>query len=221
MLLTGDFRRAPPSRHPTEGDQLRKNIVLIDFESVQPASLGSLAADHFMLKVFVGATQNKLPFDLVTAMQRMGERAEYIKIAGTGPNALDFHIAYYIGRISCSESDAFYHIISKDTGFDPLIHHLKDQKIFCGRWPSIEEIPVIKAMHLKTPDERARAFLSRLQLPNATKPRTEKTLRSSVAAHFQKQLTDSEVCDVINALQGVGSLSIVAGKVTYATSDVN
>ncbi len=194
---------------------MRTNIVLIDFESVQPASLSVLAADHFKLKVFVGATQNKLPFDLVTAMQRMGERAEYVKIAGVGPNALDFHIAYYIGRISSSEPDAFFHIISKDTGFDPLIQHLKDQKIFCGRWPSLEEIPVVKAMHVKTPDERAGVFLCRLQQPNAAKPRTEKTLRSSVAAHFQKQLTDDEVSAVISALQGPGHLSISAGKVTY------
>lgn len=200
---------------------MRTNIVLIDFESVQPLSLGFLAADHFKLKVFVGATQNKLPFDLVTAMQRMGERAEYIKIAGTGPNALDFHIAYYIGRISCDESNAFFHIISKDTGFDPLIQHLKDQKIFCGRWPSLEEIPAVKAVHLRTPDERACAFLSRLQQPNVTKPRTEKTLRSSVAAHFQKQLTDSEVSAVINALQRLDHLSIIAGKVTYTASSSN
>lgn len=200
---------------------MRTNIVLIDFESVQPLSLGFLAADHFKLKVFVGATQNKLPFDLVTAMQRMGERAEYIKIAGTGPNALDFHIAYYIGRISCDESNAFFHIISKDTGFDPLIQHLKDQKIFCGRWPSLEEIPAVKAVHLRTPDERACAFLSRLQQPNLTKPRTEKTLRSSVAAHFQKQLTDSEVSAVINALQRLDHLSIIAGKVTYTASSSN
>ncbi|MFC5477769.1 PIN domain-containing protein [Massilia suwonensis] len=198
---------------------MRKNIVLIDFESVQPASLSVLAADHFRLKVFVGAMQNKVPFDLVTAIQRMGERAEYIKIAGNGPNALDFHIAYYIGRISCDESDAFFHIISKDTGFDPLIQHLKDQKIFCGRWPTLEEIPAIKAMHLKTPDERARAFLGRLQQPNATKPRTEKTLRSSVAAHFQKQITDSEVSAVINALHALGHLSITAGKVIYLNTN--
>lgn len=198
---------------------MRTNIVLIDFESVQPASLGVLAADHFRLKVFVGATQSKLPFDLVAAMQRMGERAEYIKIAGTGPNALDFHIAYYIGRISRDETDAFFHIISKDTGFDPLIQHLKHQKIFCGRWPSLEEIPAVKAMHLTTPDERARAFLGRLQQPKASKPGTEKTLRSSVAAHFQKQLTDAEVSAIIDALQGLNHLSIIAGKVNYTTSN--
>jgi hypothetical protein len=27
----------------------------------------------------------------------MGDRAEYVKIAGKGPNALDFHIAFYSG----------------------------------------------------------------------------------------------------------------------------
>ena len=116
---------------------MRPNIVLIDFESVQPASLAALAADHFRVKVFVGATQSKLPFDLVTATQQMGNRAEYIKIAGVGPNALDFHIAYYIGRLAAHEPEAFFHIISKDTGFDPLIQHLKDNKIFCGRWQAL------------------------------------------------------------------------------------
>jgi hypothetical protein len=197
---------------------LRPNIVLIDFESVQPASLDVLAADHFRLKVFVGATQNKLPFDLVTAMQRMGERAEYIKIAGVGPNALDFHIAFYIGRIACDEPEAFFHIISKDTGFDPLIQHLKDQKILCGRWQALDDIPAVKARQVKSPEERARLFLSRLQQPKATKPRTEKTLRSAVAAHFQRQLSDDEVSAVIGALQAPGHLSIAEGKVAYAAA---
>jgi hypothetical protein len=74
------------------GDRLRPNIVLIDYESVQPSSLEVLAADHFGLKVFVGSAQSKLPFDPVTAIQRMGERAEYIEIAGAGPrNAASMH----------------------------------------------------------------------------------------------------------------------------------
>ena len=183
---------------------------------MQPASLSLLAAEYFKLKLFVGATQNKLPFELVMAMQRMGERAEYVKISGVGPNALDFHIAFYIGRLSCGEPDAFFHIISKDSGFDPLIQHLKDQKIFCGRWPSLEQIPAVKATHIRTPDERARAFFGKLQQPNSTKPRTEKTLRSSVAAHFQKQLTDEELSAVTDALQAAGHLTIIDGKVTYA-----
>lgn len=197
---------------------MRPNIVLIDFESVQPGSLGALAGNHFKVKVFVGATQSKLPFELVTAIQQMGERAEYIKIAGVGPNALDFHIAYYIGRIASHEPEAFFHIISKDTGFDPLIQHLKDNKIFCGRWPTLEEIPAVKAGQVKSPEERAILFLSRLLQPKATKPRTEKTLRSAIAAHFQKQLTEEEVSAIVGALQRPGHLSIADGKVVYANA---
>jgi hypothetical protein len=195
---------------------LRPNIVLIDFESVQPASLAVLAPDYFQVKVFVGATQSKLPFDLVTAIQQMGDRAEYIKIAGVGPNALDFHIAYYIGRISSKEPEAFFHIISKDTGFDPLIQHLKDKGVFCGRSQSLEEIPAVKAAQVKSPEERAILFLSRLLQPKATKPRTEKTLRSAIAAHFQRQLAEEDVAAIVEALQQPGHLSITDGKVVYA-----
>ncbi len=98
---------------------MRTNYVLIDFENVQPDSIGALDQDHFKVVVFVGANQTKLPFDVVAAIQRMGNRAEYIKISGNGSNALDFHIAFMIGRISVQEPDAVFHVISKDSGFDP------------------------------------------------------------------------------------------------------
>jgi hypothetical protein len=195
---------------------LRPNIVLIDFESVQPASLAALAPEYFQVKVFVGATQSKLSFELVTAIQQMGDRAEYIKIAGVGRNALDFHIAYYIGRISPKEPDAFFHIISKDTGFDPLIQHLKDKGIFCSRSQSLEEIPAVKVAQVKSPEERAILFLSKLLQPKATRPRTEKTLRSAIAAHFQRQLAEEDVSAIVEALQRPGDLSIADGKVVYA-----
>jgi hypothetical protein len=197
---------------------VRPNIVLIDLESVQPASLGLLAPEYFRVKVFVGATQSKLSFDLATAMQQLGERAEYIKISGVGKNALDFHIAYYIGRIAAAQPESFFHIISKDTGFDPLIQHLKEENIFCGRWESLEEIPAVKAAQVKSPEERAILFMSRLLQPKATKPRTEKTLRSAIAAHFQQQLTEEEIAAIVAALQRPGQLSINDGKVVYAAA---
>lgn len=194
---------------------MRPNIVLVDFESVQPASFSLLTPDYFRLKVFVGATQSKLSFELVAAIQQLGERAEYIKIAGVGRNALDFHIAYYIGRMAAERPEAFFHIISKDTGFNPLIQHLKEKNIFCGRWESLEEIPAVKAAQVKSPEERAILFLSRL---NATKPRTEKTLRSAISAHFQRQLSEEDIAAVVEALRRPGHLSIADGKVVYAAA---
>ena len=99
--------------------------MLIDFESIQPESVKELLQDHFCLLLFVGANQTKVSFELATEIQRMGSRAEYIKMSGNGPNALDFHIAFYIGQISTQDPTAYFHIISKDKGFDPLIQHLK------------------------------------------------------------------------------------------------
>lgn len=195
---------------------MRRNLVLIDLESVQPESLQLLAPEYFRVKVFVGATQSKLSFELASAVQQMGERAEYIKIAGVGKNALDFHIAYYIGRIAAEQPDTYFHIISLDTGFDPLVQHLKDKNTFCGRWASLEEIPAVKMAQVRTPEERAILFSSKLLQPNATRPGTEKALRSAIAAHFRRQLTDEEITAVVAALQRPGHLSIAAGKVVYA-----
>ncbi|MFN5051121.1 MAG: PIN domain-containing protein, partial [Planctomyces sp.] len=61
---------------------MRTNYVLIDYENVQPEVLSALDAQHFKVVVFVGASQNKLSFDTADALQKMGGRAEYVKIAG-------------------------------------------------------------------------------------------------------------------------------------------
>ena len=119
---------------------MRTNYVLIDFENVRPESLALLRADHFKAFVFVGANQKKVPFDLATAMQHMGARAEYVKIAGSGPNALDFHIAYYIGQLASADPDGYFHIISKDAGFDPLVTHLKSKKFLAARFKQLVKL---------------------------------------------------------------------------------
>ncbi len=198
---------------------MRTNFVLIDFENVKPQSLTALELDHFQVMVFVGASQSKIPFELATALQRFGERAKYVKIAGNGPNALDFHIAFHVGQLAAQHPTAYFHIISKDTGFDPLIQHLKSKNILCLRSPKIDDIPLIRAEYKKSPDERAQMLISKLQQPKATKPRTTKTLSSTIAAFFHNQLTNEETAAVIAAMQGLGFLTFVDGKVSYPQSD--
>lgn len=199
---------------------MRTNFVLIDFESVQPKSLAALEQDCFKVIVFVGASQAKVPFELATSLQRMGDKAQYIKIAGNGRNALDFHIAFYLGQLAVQDPTAFFHVISKDTGFDPLIQHLKTRKIFCVRSPTIEDIPLVKAGDKKSPDERAQLIAARLQQPKVTRPRTVKTLSSSIAAFFQKRLADEDVAAIIAAMQQGGFISVADGKVSYAPDGI-
>jgi hypothetical protein len=124
---------------------MRTNYVLIDYENVQPENLSLLASEHFRIIVFVGQSQPSIRTGLAIALQSYGARAAYVKIEGNGPNALDFHIAYYIGRLAEKDKSAFFHVISKDTGFDPLIAHLKTRGIFAKRSINIQDIPILQA----------------------------------------------------------------------------
>jgi hypothetical protein len=69
------------------------HYVLIDYENVQPASLGMLQGLPVRVMVFVGAKQARVPIDLACSLQTLGDAAEYVKVSGCGKNALDFHLS--------------------------------------------------------------------------------------------------------------------------------
>ena len=117
---------------------MSKPYVLIDFENVQPKTLDRLQPGAVRIKVFLGQHQTRLMLELVQALQPFGADAEYIAIQGSGPDAVDFHIAFYIGRLAAAEPGASFTIVSKDKGFDPLVRHLLGIGIQCQRLPDIE-----------------------------------------------------------------------------------
>ncbi|MEL1264516.1 PIN domain-containing protein [Pseudoxanthomonas putridarboris] len=194
---------------------MRTNYVLIDYENVQPKNLVLLEAEHFRVKVFIGASLAKLPIDLVTAMQSLGNRAEYVRISGNGPNALDFHIAYYIGRISAADPESFFHIISKDTGFDPLIAHLKDRGVYSKRSASIDAIPILRALTESPRDEQVDGVIDKLRGMPKSRPQKDKTLRTMISAWFGKKLDDVALDRIIGELSRRGVIALDQGKVRY------
>lgn len=192
---------------------MRTNYVLVDYENVQPELLSALAEDHFKVLVFVGASQSKVSYTTAEALQRLGDRAEYVKIAGNGPNALDFHIAFYIGHLSAQDPAAYFHIISKDTGFDPLIQHLKARKVFAARAKDVADIPLVKAAGSKTPDERVDLIVARLQQLGASKPRTTKTLTGTINSLFPKM--DGDAGALVELLQARGLITVTGARLSY------
>ena len=194
---------------------MRTNYVLIDYENVQPKNLALLEAEHFRVKVFIGANLAKLPVDLVTAMHALGARAEYIRISGNGPNALDFHIAYYIGLISCKEKEPFFHIISKDTGFDPLIAHLKEKGIDCKRSATLDAIPVLRSLSEAPRDEQVDGVIEKLKGMPKSRPQKDKTLRAMISAWFGKKLDDASLERIVGELARRKVISVNQGKVRY------
>jgi hypothetical protein len=150
------------------------NYVLVDFENVQPDSLAALAGGAVKVKVFVGAAQAKgrISFELSHSMQLLGANAEYVRIARSGPNAVDMHIAYFIGRLLEKEPGASIHIVSRDTDFDPLVEFLSAQGIACNRAKTIAEI--IKLMPKPRPPPPAPKVVKHTPTPITRKPHSEK-----------------------------------------------
>ena len=187
---------------------MRKNYVFIDYENVQPESIAGLEKGNFYVLLFLGANQSKINTSLVRTLQPLGTRVEYVTVSGSGKNALDFHIAYYIGERTAIEPDAYFHIVSKDSGFDPLIQHLKDRNILASRSSSVDEIAVLQQSSLKTLPERTGVVKARLS-QMAGKPSTVKTLSSTINALFQKTLTEDEVDMVVKDLCSKGVIAII------------
>ncbi|MCX2793607.1 PIN domain-containing protein [Microbulbifer thermotolerans] len=198
---------------------MKTNYVLIDLENVQPKNLELLKGHGFKVIVFVGSKQVKIFFDLACAMQSLGSDAEYVKIEGSGPNALDFHIAFYIGNIAAKDSDCYFHIISKDTGFDPLIKHLKTKRIYAQREKDISEIPLLKISNSKSMVERIDAIVEFLKARGAAKPRAVKTLSNSINSLFMKKLEEDELAKIMDELIRQKIVIANGSKVSYQLPD--
>ena len=194
---------------------MRTNYVLIDYENVQPKDVALLNGHPFKVLVFVGANQTKVPIDLVKTLQPMGGSADYVVASGNGRNALDFHIAFYLGDLANKDREGFFHLISKDTGFDPLLAHLKSVGIRAQRSRSLSEIPILGFSALKSVEERMDAVIKNLKSRGSARPRRLKTLSSTIHALFMKKLEQSEVDVLIAALEKSGAIVVKDGKVSY------
>ncbi len=194
---------------------MKTHFVLIDYENVQPTTIESLNHEHFKLLIFVGANQTKVPIEIAVALQQLGARASYIKISGTGANALDFHIAFYIGQLAAQEPGAYFHIVSKDTGFDPLIQHLKSKKILANRVQNVSDISMMKVTQVTTLPEQIAVIVTNLRQRGNSKPRSVKTLSSTINSIFSKKLSESELSSLINQLKTRGIIHVDDTKVSY------
>ncbi|ACN15034.1 conserved hypothetical protein [Desulforapulum autotrophicum HRM2] len=191
------------------------NYILIDYENVQPQNLDILSQHSFKIIVFVGENQTKLHFDLVAGLQAFGSAAKYVKISGNGNNALDFHIAYYIGRLAAEEPDAYFHIISKDTGFDPLIKHLRTNKVRVHRETDLAEIPVLKISNTTSKEETINAIVKNLAGRGQSRPRKVKTLTNTINSLFDEKLDNKEMMSLLQSLKDRKYILVNETNVSY------
>jgi hypothetical protein len=194
---------------------MRTNFVLVDFENVQPKDIGLLKGGPFKVKVFLGPNQSKVSVTLASALQSLGSNAEYVLLETAGNNAVDFHIAYYLGVLASEDPTAYFHIISKDSGFDPLIKYLKGRKILAQRSPCIADMPYFKPVLPATCEAQVDAVVADLIRRKAAKPRTKKSLISTLHALFKKELSEQQISQLFAALCTRGVVKVEGTKVLY------
>lgn len=192
------------------------NYILIDFENVQPKNLELLITHPFRVVVFVGSNQGKISFELASAMQRLGDKAKYVKISGNGPNALDFHIAFYIGELSNLDPAAYFHIISKDTGFDPLVNHLKERKLHVRRENDLADMSVLQKKDIAGKEDKIAEIVKNLSGRGNSKPRKIKGLTNTINTLFPNKMQESELQELVKELQKRKYIQVKDSNILYS-----
>lgn len=128
--------------------------ILVDFENVQPPDLDLLRGEQFQILIFRGPHQKKLDAEMVTVLQPLGDRVKYIKSTKPGKNALDFHIAFTVGRQIESHQQSGTHarfiVISRDNGFDSLLTHVRSLGYETAQGTSIRDALGVEAAESAT-----------------------------------------------------------------------
>ncbi|MEJ2672888.1 MAG: PIN domain-containing protein [Deltaproteobacteria bacterium] len=194
---------------------MSEKFLLIDYENIQKLDLSEVQ-DNISVKIFVGQSQKNIPIELVKQTQRFGHRLEWLRIEGQGKNALDFHIAYYLGKLQKEHKAASFIILSKDKGFDPLINYINNKlEGNCRRINSLLELREVTDNFSKDPNlKRTIELLSKIA--KSKRPRKRGTLRKHVSSNFfQKKLSDAELDKIIDYLFIQKFVSEKTGNLTY------
>lgn len=208
---------------------MKKNIVLIDYENVQKHNLRPLLEHDVLIKVFHSENQKFTSEFTRLALEFGKEKFELIQIKGQGKNAADFHIAYFIGKLSKEIPNSSFHIISRDTGFKVLADFLNQaQGISCRVEPSIADMPLLKtAAHAIKPavpvikpnvpatkpnvsaagtvaakavEDWYALVKGKLTNAKAHKPKRKKTLRNQIISICRRKINETEADAIIQGL---------------------
>ena len=210
--------------HATTELAPRLNHVFVDFENVQQIDASVIGSKAVYFTLLLGAKQSKLDVALVEKLMEHAASVQLIRLTSSGKNALDFALAYYVGRAVSANPAAFIHIVSKDTGFDPLVEHLRSRHIHAHRHDSFATLtftgtPKVATVTPKaetvTPkagavgqDETFDRALERLRKNVTNRPKKKKTLLSHLKSGLGKDATELEAANLLEKLRVAGHLSI-------------
>src|SRR5204863_9909851 len=116
------------------------NHVFVDYENVHEVDPAIIGARTVHLTLLIGPRQTRLDVPLVEKLLQHASSVELVRLKSSGANALDFALAYYLGRAVLADPCGHFHIVSKDVGYDPLLEHLRSKHIHVRRRDSFSTL---------------------------------------------------------------------------------
>jgi hypothetical protein len=173
--------------------------IYVDYENLNNLkSLQKIDGKYFF---FIGETQGRIRAELILSTNNLD--VEWIKIKGAGKNALDFYIAYYLAKHD-EIKNAEHFILSKDTGFDPLINHLRENGVSAKRIITLDELNSEKSS--EKPENYDAVVKNLEKISKARRPKSIKSLNSHIRAML-KNADDSEIEKLVEELFRRGYIS--------------
>ncbi len=201
---------------------MNETILLVDFENIGKIDLTAVP-DGIKVALFFGAAQKSVPREFMEAALKLRERFEHINAAGQGKNALDFHIAYYLGEYLTKSPRAECVILSRDKDFAPLVKHLvlrgfavRTANTLRDAFPPRQAQETRRAAPSRAPgaaQEDALAWLA--GSAKNRRPRTRKALAAHLYSHFSKKRSEADIQATIDRLLASGQLTEANGRITY------
>lgn len=194
------------------------NYVFVDFENVPGIDLTMIGEKTVYLTLLLGVRQTKLDTGLVEKLMAHAASVQLVRLESAGKNALDFTLAYYLGRAAQADPNAYFHVISKDSGFDPMIEHLQKRQLRVRRHEDGTTLtfaapakPVAAAAKppANEPEDRLPEIVEHLRKRLNSRPKTKKTLKTHLKAHLGKSITsDKEIDQLIARLEKTGRIAL-------------
>jgi hypothetical protein len=205
---------------------LCKAVLFVDAENTGSIDLSAVPND-VLVRFFFGASQKKVSTEFLRAAIKLGERFSETDVDGAGNNALDFHIAFYLGEHLAANPKANCIILSKDKGFDPLVKHLRKRGFAVRRAASLAEAfaPAKSKQPKKVADaakangkaaatfEDVVAWLTKMD--QKTRPTKRKKLIAHLVSHFGNKSSEADLSVMVERLIAEKKISEEGGKVGY------
>jgi hypothetical protein len=190
--------------------KLPVNYVFVDYENVHEVDLALFNNKTVYLTLLMGPRQSRLDVELVEKLVEHAATVQLVRLNSAGNNALDFALAYYLGKAANADPTAYFHIVSKDAGFDSLIEHLGSRRIRVRRHEDYASLTFSKPVEATTaaPEDLLTRVLTHLREHPKNRPKSKKTLASHVAGICGKGRSWTGANELIDRLCKAGHVTI-------------